>query len=291
MEKYLLPEDDGLPTRQFGKWVTEKLYYLQGYIDRFETSMRERPWRRRNYIDLFAGSGKCQVAETGEFHLGSPLLALTTEHPFTNYFFIDSDPGNIAVLQKRCSASLLSANIQYFFGDSNIKVQEIVNTIASVDQQFIPGQWPSLNLAFLDPDGLELEWQTVAALAQIQRMDLIIHYSRNGITRNLKQCYNSEDETIIDRFFGDKKWREFYQQSKTNPAKIHRQLIDHYKTKLQALGYVDVRDVETGVEPLIRNTKRNAPLYRLLFASKNKLGHDFWKSVTRKDVYGQQRLF
>lgn len=291
MEKYLLPEDDGLPARPFGKWVAEKLYYLQGYIYRFETSMRERPWRRRNYIDLFAGSGKCHVTETGDFHLGSPLLALTTEHPFTNYFFADSDPENINVLQKRCSASPLSANIQYFVGDSNIKVQEIVNMIASIDQQSIPGQWSSLNLAFLDPDGLELEWKTVASLAQVNKMDLIIHYSQYTLNRNLDQCYNSNKETAIDRFFGDQKWRELYQQSKTNPAKIHRQLIDHYKAKLQALGYVDVRDVETGVEPLIRNTKKNVPLYRLLFASKHKLGHDFWKSVTRKDVYGQQRLF
>ncbi len=145
MEKYLLPEDDGLPARPFGKWVAEKLYYLKRYIYMFETSMRERPWRGRNYIDLFAGSGKCYVAETGEFHLGSPLLALTTEHPFTNYFFADSDSDNITILRKRCSASPLSANVQYFVGDSNIKVQEIVNKIASIDQ-FIPGQWSSLNL-------------------------------------------------------------------------------------------------------------------------------------------------
>lgn len=290
MEKYLLPEDDDLPTRSFGKWVAEKLYYLKRYIAMFETSMRERPWRGRNYIDLFAGSGKCYVSETGDFHLGSPLLALTTEYPFTNYFFADSDTENITILQKRCSASPVSANVQYFVGDSNTKVHEIVSKIANIDQQFIRGQWPSLNLAFLDPDGLELEWKTVSALAQIQKMDLIIHYSQNGITRNLEQCYNSQEETIIDRFFGDDKWRGIFQQS-TSLTKIHRQLIDYYKAKLQTLGYVDVRDAETGGEPLIRNTKRNAPLYRLLFASKHKLGHDFWKSVTQKNVYGQQKLF
>jgi three-Cys-motif partner protein len=257
----------------------------------FETSMRNRPWRRRNYIDLFAGSGKCFVEKQGKHHLGSPLLALTTEHPFTNYYFVDSDPQNIETLRERCKASPLASNIQYFVGDGNIKVQEITHYIANIDRQFIQGRWSSLNLAFLDPDGLELEWKTVATLAQVNRMDLIIHYSQNGLTRNLEQCYNSEGETVIDRFFGDRMWRQIYQDSKTSQLKVHRLLIDYYKAKLQGLGYVEVlRDDETGDEPLIRNAKKNAPLYRLLFASKHELGHDFWKSVTRKDVYGQKRL-
>jgi three-Cys-motif partner protein len=183
-------------------------------------------------------------------------------------------------------------DIQYFVGDGNSIAQEISNQIIDIDRQYIPGRWHSLNLAFLDPDGLELEWKTVATLAQINRMDLIIHYSQNGLTRNLEQCYKSDEETIIDRFFGDRTWRKVYQDSKKSQAGVHRLLIDHYKAKLQALGYVEVlRDDETGDEPLIRNAKKNAPLYRLLFASKHPLGHNFWKSVTRRDVHGQQRLF
>ena len=41
MNKYLLPEDDGLPTRVFGTWTTEKLDYVRRYIYMFETSMRK----------------------------------------------------------------------------------------------------------------------------------------------------------------------------------------------------------------------------------------------------------
>ena len=55
--------------------------------------------------------------------------------------------------------------------------------------------------------------------------------------------------------------------------------------------YEVFRDDEIGDEPLIRNAKRNAPLYRLLFASKHSLGHDFWRKVTRRNAYGQKRLF
>jgi len=36
MDKYLLPEDDGLPVRESGEWVKEKLFYVKRYIDVFE---------------------------------------------------------------------------------------------------------------------------------------------------------------------------------------------------------------------------------------------------------------
>jgi len=51
------------------------------------------------------------------------------------------------------------------------------------------------------------------------------------------------------------------------------------------------RDDEVGDEPLMRNAKKNAPLYRLLFASKHPLGSEFWHNVTRRDIHGQRRLF
>ncbi len=64
--------------------------------------------------------------------------------------------------------------------------------------------------------------------------------------------------------------------------------MDHYKDNLKQLGYKEVlRDDETGDEPLIRNSQKNAPLYRLLFASKHPLGNDFWHKVVSRNVYGQ----
>ena len=66
-------------------------------------------------------------------------------------------------------------------GDANEKVYDITHEIKKIDSEYIEGVWPSLNLAFLDPEGLELRWSTVAELAQMNRMDLIIHYSQQGI--------------------------------------------------------------------------------------------------------------
>jgi three-Cys-motif partner protein len=290
MDKYLLPEDDGLPTRVFGTWTTEKLDYIRRYIYMFATSMKGKPWRQRSYIDLYAGTGKYRAEENGEVHLGSTLLALTTEHPFTHYYFAEKDSSNLNILKKRCQAA--TQKISFYEGDANQKVSEIVNEIATVDKQKIPNQWSSINLAFLDPDGLELEWKTIETLAKVNKMDLIIYYSQFGLNLNLKNCYQTRSETTIDKFFGDDEWRRIFKKwnLKDSMAGIHRDLIDYYKSKLHSSGYIDVVEPETGVEPLMRTSKTKAPLYRLLFASKNELGHEFWKKVTRKDVWGQGRL-
>jgi three-Cys-motif partner protein len=294
MDKFLLPEDDGLLVRNSGEWVKEKLFYVKRYIDIFEVAMRDKNWRRRIFIDLFSGPGKCIIRDTNEYILGSPILALQTQYPFTDYFFADLDSQNIESLKARSKASKVSnAHISFAVGDANQQVYEIVSTITGFDKKFVQGLLPCLNLAFLDPEGLELEWKTVEALAGMKRMDLIIHYSQNGLTRNLERCSSSQEETIIDKFFGDRYWRNVYKNvlEKKEMIGIHRALIDYYKSKLRDLGYVVINDSEEIIrEPLIRNTKRKAPLYRLIFASKHSLGNKIWNEVTKTDVYGQGKL-
>lgn len=281
MENYLQPQKDGLLLRESGPWVREKLDYLMRYIEFFETSMRNK-WRNRNYIDLFAGPGKCVCRKTGEICLGSPLIALITKYPFTGYHFVDSDPAAMAALRKRCSASSVSDRIHFDTGDANDLVQSIVSRIQGES---------SLNLAVLDPEGLDLQWNTVAKLAQLKKVDLIIHYSQMGLTRAMPIFVDSAESNTVDRFFGSTDWRGIYQKYQNQEEQfIHRKLIDFYMDRLRSLGYKGAyRDDEVGVEPLMRNEK-NAPLYRLLFASKHPLGHDFWQKVTRRDVYGQKRL-
>jgi three-Cys-motif partner protein len=291
MEKYLLPENDGLPACPSGAWAKDKLFYLQKYISTFETSMRTQRWRRRIYIDLFSGPGKCVVEGTSDYFLGSPLLSLTTEYPFTDYYFIDSDKESTDSVRTRSTATLIPQDrIKCWTGNANQKVLDVANEIKKIDGEFIPDVWSSLNLAFLDPEGLELEWNTVAELAKLNKMDLIIHYSQQGIKRMADRALESKKELIIDRFFGDTEWRRVYESCKDDATGIHRPLIDYYKSKLNRLGYVEVKDSdEVWAEPLMKNSN-NAPLYRLLFASKSPLGVKFWKDVTKVNADGQLRL-
>jgi three-Cys-motif partner protein len=285
MSNYLLPTDDDLPMRSSGRWAAEKLDYLRRYIEVFETSMRVH-WKIRNYVDLLAGPGKNRIRETGDVLLGSPLLALTTTHPFTGYYCVERDHRNVGALATRCQASPLFERVTILSGDCNIQVEAIV---ASLE----PQASRSLNLAFLDPAGMELKWNTVRRLASIPRMDLIINYPQGGLNRLMKRVYTSDRISPVDEFFGDSGWRTIYaKQQGKHGASIHGGLIEFYMHRLYELGYKEVkRDDQVGDEPLMRNVRRNAPLYRLLFASKNPLGDKFWHSITRRNVHGQARLF
>ena len=285
MYSYLKPEDDRLPMREAGVWARRKLDYLARYIAVFEASMRGK-WQVRNYVDLLAGPGKNRIRGTATVLLGSPLLALTTQYPFTGYYFVEFGRRNAEALRQRCHAWADPARIHIHPGDCNLLVDRIVAELKHDGGR-------SLNLAFLDPEGLELHWATVAKLASVRRMDLILNYPQNALTRNIRQAFLSTVETAVDRFFGDRGWRVIYDEwQRTRRFPIHRRLIDWYKSRLGALGYQDVRGGdEIGDEPLMRNARRRAPLYRLLFASKHPLGAKFWDDVTKRDVHGPRRLF
>lgn len=270
--------------RPGGEWTYDKLYFVNAYFGRFIVSMRKKNWRAIHYIDLFAGPGKNSLP--GRVIMGSPLLALSQKQPFDHYFFVDNVPANIDTLKQRCSQFPEKNNISFFPGNANHVVNQIVAEIEKIDGVFIQGSWISLNLAFLDPEGLELHWDTVAKLASL-RTDLIIYYPQMGITREAPQQVQSQPPTSIDTFFGNTTWRDIYHRhQRGDEAYLHRALLDHYKQQLAAFGY----KIEDPLpEPLFKNTK-DAPLYRLLFVSKHPLGNKFWTDVTNNLPNGQLRL-
>jgi three-Cys-motif partner protein len=286
MPNYLACEDDGLPMRSSGVWAEQKLDYLARYIEVFETAMKGK-WPTRNYIDLMAGPGKDRVRESGKILLGSPLLALTAKHPFTDYFFVDLEKQNADALQTRCNSSPHSARVSIYTGDCNKVIDKIIIRLKQ-------GENASLNLAFLDPEGFELQWDTVAKLASIRKMDLIINYPEGGLNRYMRLALQSKDQTNLDLFFGGREWRKIYEDWSTKRSRfgLHRVLIDHYKERLKNLGYTQVFGFNEAIErePLMRNA-RSAPLYRLLFASKHDLGYKFWQKVIQRDAFGQMQMF
>jgi three-Cys-motif partner protein len=284
---YLECEDDGeyiSPVK--GKWGMKKLYYLNVYSSITTVTMSTKPWRQLNYIDLFSGCGKNKVKRTGKIFLGSPLLSLKLQKPYTKYFFVDNDERNISALRTRCNSSLLASRIEYHIGDGNQKVKGIVEKIAKIDKPYIEGCWQSFNVAFLDPYSFELEWNTIGLLATIKYMDLIIYYPQGPLERAMPTMYNQKKENAIDFFFGTDEWRTIFIKFISGKVpNLHRELLDLYWKKLSSLRYIQ----NNGKEPLITNSK-NVPLYRLILASRDPKGIQFWNEAIKRDENGQMKL-
>jgi three-Cys-motif partner protein len=265
----------------------EKLNAIQRYIDQFATAMKPtgrttgfRGFKERNYIDLFSGPGMCVIQGNNQEVPGSPVLALSTRYPLSNYYFADIDSIYISALKQRADALVGSASLpkRYFTGDSNQEVHQILRYI---DKKL------SVNLALIDGFGVECHWSTIEALASCQRMDLIILFPQGmSINRNLKQWAESES-SALDAFFGTDEWREIYQDAGGQARKCIRAFLDLYQRNLRKLGYAQTNQVR---ELLVRS-QNGQKLYYLIFASRHPLGERFWKQATERSAAGQKRLF
>ena len=167
----LTTTDDGLLLREVGDWSKEKLHYVARYMDIFTTSMREK-WILV-YADLFAGPGKSRIRDTGEVIKGSPLLALDLVYRFNKYIFVEAGSELLKALEERIAPYRDKVEIKSKEADCNAAAKKIVSLIPS----------DSLALAFIDPEGCDIHFATIKALAASRRVDLLMRMERAPIQR------------------------------------------------------------------------------------------------------------
>lgn len=114
---------DGLVVRDSGVWATEKLYYLDHYLDIFSVGMTKKWAGKLYYVDLFAGPGICRIRESNKEIDGSPLIAL--KFNFAKYFFVGSDEKCCRALAARVKARAPDKDVEIIQGDCNDEIEKI----------------------------------------------------------------------------------------------------------------------------------------------------------------------
>jgi three-Cys-motif partner protein len=268
---FITVPEDGLPAHLVGPWAEEKYRYVGMYAELFATGMKNR-WKRRVYLDLFSGPGYSQIRGTPRFVLGSPLIALGLPDPFDAYIFADESPGSVAALNARVIRGGHASKVAIITGDANEKVNEIVELIPG------PGGGRPLSFCFLDPFKLNIHFDTVRRLADGRDIDFVILLALYvDANRNIKSYIRDESPTI-DRFLGDRTWRDEWREAEGEGASIVEYLAKAYSTRMAAIGYLPMR-LEEMVK--IRSYDRRLPLYYLAFFSRHKAGLKFWREVLR----------
>lgn len=270
MFKLNVPEDDGLIISSVGEWSKDKHYFLQRYIDAFTSSMKGKKWEGLHYIDLFAGAGIERLEDSQVLDWGSPLIAAQAPHPFTRLHLCEFQKNKYDALRNRIMK--FRPDSQVLHGDANEKVSEILSIIPA----------NTLSLAFLDPFGLHLDYNTLQQLAQ-RRVDFIIFFpDRLDVLRNWEQVYMSDPNSNLDRCLGKgANWRDIF--NNTPHDQRAEQLKKLYESQIKALGY-------TNIEYQRITTKDNHPLYLLLFCSQSPLAARLWRNISRKQPDGQRLL-
>jgi len=241
----------------------------------FTTAMREK-WKLV-YIDLFAGPGKCIVRGSQEEIDGSPLIALKSKYRFAKYIFVDNNPKAIEALRKRVEALELGVDAKYHVEDCNNAIDDVREELTS----------ETLCLAFIDPTGLQIKWNSIKRLVAGRKIDMLFSFMYHmGIKRNIRKSLNVRD-SAIDYFLPPGfNWREFYEKSGRNPRATAMAILGHYIRGLNSLGYIEM-SIQNDLIP-ITNT-RGVYLYFLLFVSKHQLGVKFWRENIKKE-FSQLRL-
>lgn len=267
-----------------GPWARQKLDALEAYLRYYNIALKNQSFERV-YIDAFAGSPKSRIRGTEalplepspfiddievseaqeEFIFGSPLRALSIENGFHRHYFFDLDESRIQTLSELCRETV---GVTTKVGDCNPLIRDLAS---SLNDPKVRG------VAFLDPYGAHLEWETVKALAATGTMEVIINFPvamaiNRLITKSGNVPENWSDQ--LTRCFGSSEWREVaYDTAKdmfgfetiNKRGDVADRLLDLYMKRLRAI----FRYVAT--PRLIRNT-RNMPLYYLIWAGPNKLG-------------------
>ena len=263
----ILIASDGKPAIPLGTWFMDKLHYLKEYCGIFSTGMKNL-WEHRIYIDLFSGPGICIAEDTGIEQHGSPLIALNCKTPFTQYYFVDVNKEFIAALEYR--AQSYQNNVNFINKDCNHAIDDILQKVPKTN---------ALYFAFIDPFNFEIEYNSIKKLADKRPMDLLITFHISNLKRSIHN-----PSLRMKRFFPPLDWEKLYKES-CGSYRIHeRILLDKYEEGLHEIGYKYFDDC------IFTHNIKNAPLYHLLFASKNEKGKVFYSKISMRSRTGQSRM-
>ncbi len=199
----------------FGSDDTElKLQLVQRYLEAFTQALR-RKFKHLWYIDGFAGTGMRTInhpARPGDF-MGqedtpewtekrprSARIALGISPAFDHLILMDRKPKHAAALEA-LKAENPDRSIQVICGDCNAAIRSA-----------IAGSWSNRRaVLFLDPYGMEVEWETLKAIAATGAIDVWYLFSLEGLYRNAAHDINDVDPTkaaALTKMLGTDAWKD-----------------------------------------------------------------------------------
>jgi len=270
--------DRTLPRRSIGGYGEHKLEVLRKYFYAYSAIVSNH-FKRFSYFETCAGPGICELRGSGRLVLGTPLLAMTNKPAFTEYKFIELDHGLAKALQERKNRYCPGIDATIMNGDCNACIKSILNTLSD----------SAPVLVVMDPEGLELKWQTtVVPAAAHPRSELFINFPYDmGIKRCISPNANAATEEAVTEYMGTDVWkqsRDSYLTGQMTHDDLRNAFLRLYTERLEGLGLKEIQ-----VSRLVRSDN-NQPLYFLISASRKRVAAQIMKDIMRIPVTRQMTL-
>jgi three-Cys-motif partner protein len=264
-----------------GRWTAEKLSVLQDYLKQYVQALK---WKNftLHYVDAFAGSGSFapKGGDTRE-QKGSALIAMGVPG-FHHLHFIEKGSRRCQHLRKLV-ADHEGADIVVLEGDANRHLRELCSDT----------NWKSSRaVLFLDPYGMQVDWETLEAVASTGAIDVWYLFPLSGVTRQLTLRESNMDmdkKKSLDRVLGTDAWREAFYDTNPAPDLFGDTSVNRHADSEAIVKWVSARlgqifPLVVGPEVLRRGSKGRAdggpPLFALYFLASS-------RSEKAKDVAGR----
>jgi three-Cys-motif partner protein len=253
-----------------GKWSLEKLELLQKYLTGYLKVLTRQTWcRGYEYVDAFAGTGKPKTRDEQKYVDGSPRIALGLTPSFTQYHFIEQADWRVAKLEK-LRGEFPTHGITIYHGDCNKILREQILPQLSYSSR-------KRAIAFVDPFGMQFEWQTMEHLAETKTIEVILNFPvmaiNRGVLRRHPEMISKASIERLKRFWGTDDWMvDLYMEEQTlfgtRTVKIPRSGKEFGGVFRKRLGEI----FPHCSTPILMTNSKNAPLYCMLFAGHNATG-------------------
>jgi len=253
-----------------GPWSEQKLKLLQKYLRAYVQILSKQEWcKGYEYIDAFAGSGKPKSRDEQRYVDGSPRVALGLTPAFTRYHFIELSDWRRKKLEALV-AEFSNREVRIYGGDCNEALQNRIVPQLS-ESSFRRA------IAFLDPFGMQLEWETLEAMAKVKTIEVLLNFPVMAINRNVRRRHpQSIPVSLVDamnRFWGTEEWRaELFESVPTlfgeETVRVKQsgiELGERFRKRLKTV-------YPHTTSPLLMANSKNAPLYCLMFAGHKATG-------------------
>ncbi|QPH38749.1 three-Cys-motif partner protein TcmP [Pedobacter endophyticus] len=274
-----------------GSWTERKVIILEKYVHAYLKIMNNKNFHL-TYFDGFAGSGDIKIGKKESFKViagaGKRIIQITDPIGFDIYYFVEKNENKRLQLDADLKATRNDENIFTVTDDCNDALLRFSAFISSTKKR--------RGLAFLDPFGMNLDWNTLESLKGLGVDLWILCPTGVGANRLLKRDSDISDAwwERLERFFGIGRndiANSIYQEyTNTNlfgeeslatvkASKANQKLFEIYKNKMLSI-------FDFVSEPYIMVNKNKSIMYHFFCASNNatavKLANSIMGSAIKK---------
>jgi three-Cys-motif partner protein len=272
-----------------GDWTEVKLAALRDYLNAYRavfTGNAKARFFKTWYVDAFAGTGSRSTGDAKNALLesedpqidpdesayldGSAKIALGLSSPFDRYFFIEKSKARFDELKSTIASEyrLLASRCEVKQDDAN----------SALSAWCADRDWKKERaVVFLDPYGMQVDWQTVSLLGRTKSVDLWYLFPL-GVVRMLTRDGNIEEswQKRLDILFGTAEWRDhFYKTEKVQSLFGSEDVVRRDATVMNVQRFIEgrLKTAFAAVAPsLVLKNSKSSPLFALCFAAANERG-------------------